>query len=193
MNETPATPADEESAFPSDEVDFGASPEPDPDATAEILPAPEEQFVAGIKQHLKTAATASAFFKYGEARAALQDAIAARQHADQALSPEAAVAALPAVESLEAMLAVVAVFECIEAVRDAAVLHLGDGWQLWQESGERIFALESALADVERLTPVASGWQDGFRSRRGMFYKELCERRPATYGHPLLDPPGLNK
>jgi hypothetical protein len=192
MSTPPSQPGDEP-VDPLDEADLGAAPPFDPDATPEILPNPAEQYMEGMRQHLRTAATATAHHEYGQARAALQEAIAARTAADAALTPERAGELLPEVESLLEMLAAIAVFERIDAVRDASILNLAEGWPLWSDIGTRIPALEGVLPDIARLTTIVSGWADAMRMRREALYKELRERRPATYGDPLLDPPHLRQ
>ncbi len=192
MNQPPDSPQEHDlpTLSPEDAVDLGAAPPFDPEATPEQLPRPEQQYSEAIAQYLQQASRACAFGRYDEARTALQTALSVRLHADAVLSQEHA-DALPAADSLLAVLASLSIFERIDAARSAAILNLAEGWPLWAESGASTSTLVNALPDLERLTAAVSGWPEALRYRRDAFYRDLREKRPATYGHPLLDPPRL--
>lgn len=193
MNEPTPQPGDQdppEPPAPGDAAEIGGALPFDPDATPQKLPNPREQFAEGIEDELRRMEAAIRGRRFAEALGCVESAAAMRQHANDALDPIDLVC-LPALASLRTLAAAITLAENIEAVRKAVPLNLAEGWSLYSEIAHLSVPLELAADELPPLGEAARGFQQLLQRQRSAFYNELRTRRPATYGHPLLDPPRL--
>lgn len=190
---TPLPSPDDPSAFPTpaeEIVSLGDDLHPDEYATPLHLPSPLDQFQEGLAQQTKQIVLACARFAFDDTRSLIDEAVSILGRAEVVLTPPQR-DSLPSVASFRVIERWIDIVSAISAVRAAAVLHLGDGWPLWSESGALFPSLQAAVADIQSITSAPSALLDGLERIRAAFYDELRTRRPATYGHPLLDPKHL--